>query len=257
MGGERIGAILAALARRGILLALGLTLLAAAAAPVQGMAVTLPGMAVGSGASDAGGGVLERRLGEWPQWRLPAPLPRPGRGGPRWPHWFVGDWIVQEMDVPEASGGVRTWRARFRPDGRGGARADRAFNARSLGRALLGTELLDVRDDPSNPQRQLSRLRGDRLLETTLVGQRGESPSPDLFLNDELSLQVLHGGGAPRVSRIETLGRWRQGDDGTIEGEQWQARYGSPADGLATSALGSGRGRLRLVPVPPGSGPAS
>jgi len=145
------------------------------------------------------------------------------------------------------------WRARFRPDGRGGAVADRAYNAFALGRSLLGEALLSVQDDPANPQRQLARLAKGQLLETTLIGQRGESPQPDAFLNDELSLQVLHGPGEPRVSRIETLGRWTRLTDGSISGEQWQARYGSPADGLAAPSLSSEHWRLRLVPAPSGS----
>jgi hypothetical protein len=131
--------------------------------------------------------------------------------------------------------------------------ADRAGNAFSVGRILLGGRLLSVQDDPANPQRQLARLADGLLLETSLIGQRSEAPEPDRFLNDELSLEVLHGPGEPRVSRIETLGRWRLLADGSIAGEQWQARYPSPGEGLAVPALATDHWRLRLVPVPPGS----
>lgn len=212
---------------------------------------------------------LERRLEQWPHWRLPAPLPRPGRGAPLWPAWFAGDWLVLDLSaldpsaaessatLPTAHGGAPSWQARFHADGRGGTVADRAFNAAAAGRALLGDRLLSVQDDPSDPRRQLARLQGDQLLETTLVGQRGEEPSAGLFWNDELSLQVLHGRGEPRVSRVETLGRWQQRPDGGIDGEQWQARYGSPADGLRAEPVATERLRLRLVPAGPGSDPAS
>ena len=94
----------------------------------------------------------------------------------------------------------------------------------------------DVRDDPRHPQRQLSRFRDGSLLETTLVGARSETFDGSSFLNDELSLQVLHGAGDPRLSRVETLGRWQRRSDGGIEGEQWQAGYGSPGDGLIAAA---------------------
>jgi hypothetical protein len=135
--------------------------------------------------------------------------------------------------------------------------ADRASNALSIGRSLLGDRLLSVQDDPANPQRQLARLAGEQLLETTLIGQHGERPAADRFLNDELSLQVLHQPGEPRLSRIETLGRWQLQADGSITGEQWQARYPSPADGLAVPALAADHWRLRLVPAPPESDPAT
>ena len=200
---------------------------------------------------------LERRLQQWPAWTLPAPLARPGRQAPAWPSWFSGTWLVESETVPTDSAQEPQpnppWQARFRPDGRGGAVAEQAFNACSIGRSLLGEQLLSVQDDPTNPQRQLARLAGGQLLETSRIGQRGESPRRTAFLNDELSLQVLHGPGEPRVSRIETLGRWRLLADGSITAEQWQARYPSPSEGLAAEPLSTDHWRLRLVPVPPGS----
>lgn len=200
---------------------------------------------------------LERRLRQWPAWQLPAPLVRPGRQAPSWPAWFSGEWQVESVALSPAAAETLPssppWRARFRPDGHGAVVADRAYNAFSVGRSLLGERLLSVQDDPANPQRQLARLGGDQMLETTLIGQRGESPQQDYFLNDELSLQVLHGPGEPRLSRIETLGQWRRLADGSIAGEQWQARYASPGEGLAAAALSSDHWRIRLVPVPPES----
>lgn len=203
---------------------------------------------------------LERRLVAWPHWGLPAPLlARPERTGELiWPAWFDGRWRVSEeaADV-EGSGEPRRWQARFRSDGRGGSVAERAFNARSLGRAVLGDALLSVEEDPAHPNRQLSRLTGDRLLETTVVGRRSLRLDATTFLADELSLQVLHGPGAPRIQRVEVLGRWRLRSDGSIEGEQWQASYGSPDAGLAATAERPQHLRLRLDPLPPGSDPAS
>ena len=264
MGQARIRAILAALKSRGVpghsrgarpprqpplaaLLLVALLLSLSAALPVA--------------AAEAAPTPLDHRLEQWPAWRLPAPLARPDRKAPTWPAWFNGEWLVESESLPtDPAMPPQTnpsWRARFRPDGRGGAVAERACNAFSVGHSVLGERLLSVQDDPRNPQRQLTRLAGDQLLETTLIGQRGDTPQPELFLNDELSLQVLHGPGEPRLSRIETLGRWQRLADGSIAGEQWQARYASPSDGLSVAALATDHWRLRLVPVPPGSDPAT
>jgi hypothetical protein len=214
--------------------------------------------------------VLAKRLQQWPDWHLPAPLPRASQRNQNWPAWFVGDWRVSSAPLADgriddgmAAAGTLTWTVRFRADGRGGAVADRAFNARAIGQVLLGDQLLAVQDDPANPDRQLSRLSGDRLLESTVLALGAEraptDPSaPETFLSDELSLQVLHRAGLePRVSQVETLGRWHQRADGGIDGEQWQASYPSPAAGLIASPVATDHLALRLDPLPPESDPAS
>ena len=209
-------------------------------------------------------GTLGQRLGQWPEWHLPAPLPRASQRDLAWPGWFAGEWQVRSKVLPDgrigaepAAAGDLVWRVRFRPDGRGGAVADRAFNARSVGQALLGDQLLAVQDDPAHPNRQLSRLSGERLLESTVLARAAETPTPTCFLNDELSLQVLHRSGQePRVSQVETLGRWQRRADGGIDGEQWQASYPSPAAGLLAIPVATDHLQLRLDPLPPGSDPA-
>lgn len=224
------------------------------------LALLLPLPAVAAvaapGAGSAGiAGALAQRLEHWPAWSLPAPLPRPGRADLIYPDWFAGAWQVSSP--AEAGEPPLHWQARFHGDGRGGVVGDRAFNAAAIGRALLGERLLAVQDDPENPNRQLARLRDGLLLDSRVVGRRTEQPDPTTFLADELSLQVLHGPGEPRVSRVETLSRYRRLSDGTIAGEQWQASYGSPSDGLVASAERSEQHRLRLVPALPGSDRAS
>jgi hypothetical protein len=84
---------------------------------------------------------------------------------------------------------------------------------------------------------------------------------------DELALQVLHGPGDPRVSRVETLSRYELQADGQITADQWQATYPSPAYGLAAQPTGTDHVVLSLQrldlnklsprPLPPGSDPAS
>ncbi|MEY4360319.1 MAG: hypothetical protein RLZZ631_1805 [Cyanobacteriota bacterium] len=189
--------------------------------------------------------VLEQRLSAWPQWSLPAPLPRPGHQDLLYPDWFAGSWQATSHDPSGAEPDLH-YTVHFSRDGRGRVVGDRAFNATAIGEALLGEQLLQVRNDPRNPNRQLADLRGDQLLESTVVGRRSEQPDSSLFLADELALQVLHGPGDPRVSRVETLSRYRCVSSDRIEAEQWQASYGSPSDGLAAEARRSWRGTLEL-----------
>ncbi|MFQ6539899.1 MULTISPECIES: DUF6816 family protein [Aphanothece] len=210
-----------------------------------------------------GSGQLGERLGQWPAWRLPAPLPRPGSGDLVYPTWLEGTWAVQE-DGHRAEG--PGFRVRFLRLPGGSVVGDRAFNARAMGRAQLGEDLLGVEDDPSNPNRQIARLRGPGgaplQLESRVIGRRQEQLGAGTFLADELVLQVLHGPGNPRVSRVETLSRFALAADGAIAVEQWQASYPSPAEGLVAAPIRSEHRRFRLQPIssdppPRGSDPAS
>ena len=264
MDSQRTGAILTPILRRGVgLLALLLTLVLLAPLPAAARTgdAAIPPVTPPRQSSAEHPTPLEARLASWPGWHLPAPLPRPGDRAPAWPGWFAGDWLVHSVSLDPSTGDAGRddppWRARFVRDARGRVVADRAANAAALGRALLGEALPSVRDDPRHPLRQLSRFRDGRLLESTLVGARTELIDAGTFLNDELSLQVLHGPVDPQLNRVETLGRWRRRPDGGIDGEQWQARYRSPGEGLIAAAEETIHIRLSLDPPPPGSDPAS
>ena len=190
--------------------------------------------------------LLEQRIDTWPTWSLPAPLPRPGQKDLIYPGWFAGNWQATNHD-PSGNEPDLHYTVRFSTDPKGQVVGDRAYNASAIGRALLGPQLLEVRNDPRNPNRQLAELRDDQQLESTVVGRRSSQASEGEFLADELALQVLHGPGDPRVSRVETLSRYRLVEPNRIEAEQWQVSYGSPAQGLAAKAQRSWQGVLVLT----------
>jgi hypothetical protein len=195
---------------------------------------------------------LAERAQLWPAWRLPAPLARPsnqpGHQDLTYPDWMAGRWHVhsETLDVV----------VQFGANGDGAVVGDRQGNAAAIGRALLGDALLAVADDPSNPNRQIARLAGQQQLESTVVGRRSERPDRDHFWADELALQVLHGPGEPRVSRVETLSHYSRNGDGTVSAEQWQASYPSPALGLAAAASSSSHFELALTPISPAGQPS-
>jgi len=197
-------------------------------------------------------GVLAERAAQWPDWRLPAPLERPsnrpGHQDLTYPAWMEGGWRVRSDDLD--------YQVQFERNANGAVVGDRAFNATAIGRALLGQALLQVANDPANPNRQIALLAGDQRLESTVVGRRSEQPDATHFWTDELALQVLHGPGDPRVSRVETLSRYSFRSDGSVATEQWQASYPSPALGLAAAASSSGHYSLELTPVSPVPPPA-
>ena len=194
-------------------------------------------------------GNLEQRLNNWPQWSLPAPLPRPSNQDDLiYPEWFEGLWQVESMDLNAPDDPPLLHQARFQTDRRGRLVGDRSFNATAIGRALLGDQLLGVEEDPDSANRQIARLKGDLYLETTVTGRRQESPTEDTFLADELVLQILHTPGAPRLSRIETLSRYKRcGED--ICAEQWQARYPDPGQTITNKAVSVHRYQLTMRPL--------
>jgi len=209
-------------------------------------------------AAPAWGSTLADRAEAWPSWRLPAPLERPGTSDLTYPSWFEGSWQVRSDGL--------VYMVRFARTKAGAVVGDRAFNAEAIGAALLGSALQAVANDPANPNRQVATFKlpsGPAFsLESTVVGRHQELPSPTSFEADELALQVLHGPGDPRVSRVETLSRYQLQADGQITADQWQATYPSPALGLAAQPTGTDHVVLRLQkisprPLPPGSDPAS
>ena len=212
--------------------------------------VLLIGLPSCSVAAPPGSGSLEQRLNSWPNWSLPAPLPRPStRDDLIYPNWFAGLWQVESVDLDAPDDPPLLHQARFEANRRGQLVGNRNFNATAIGRALLGEQLLRVEEDPDSANRQIARLKGDLFLETTVTGRRQESPDAETFLADELVLQILHTPGAPRISRIETLSRYSRCNDG-ICAEQWQGRYASPGESLRDKAVAHHHYRLRFTPLP-------
>ena len=234
-------------------------------APTRAGALAILGLLIGliAMATPAWASTLADRAEAWPRWSLPAPLERPGTSDLTYPSWFEGTWQVRSDGL--------TYTVRFTRTKAGDVVGDRAFNAQAIGAALLGDALQVVANDPANPNRQIATFKPPSgpafSLESTVVGRRQEPPSPTSFEADELALQVLHGPGDPRVSRVETLSRYVLQTDGQITADQWQATYPSPAFGLAAQPTGTDHIVLSLQkfdldqlsprPLPPGSDPAS
>ena len=192
---------------------------------------------------------LGQRLDAWPDWSLPAPLPRPSTNDDLiYPDWFAGLWQVESIDLDAPDDPPLLHQARFQSDRRERLIGDRSFNANAIGHALLGDQLLGVENDPDSANRQIARLKGDLYLETTVTGRRQETPDADTFLADELVLQIMHAPGPPRLSRIETLSRYSRCGD-AICGDQWQARYPDPGQSITNRAVSVHRYQLTMQQI--------
>ncbi len=117
--------------------------------------------------------------------------------------------------------------------------SDRAFNGLNLAKAYLDgsgkdgkSPVLAVKVDPSNPNRQITLLRGDRQLVSTVSDRATESASATEFITTELFQQEFRG--APQVyfNTVETTTAYTHHPAAhpIITADQVTAIYLSPQD---------------------------
>jgi hypothetical protein len=216
--------------------------------------------------STAQAGELVERLATFPDWQQ-KPAVQPASGDLSYPAWFAGTWDMTsrlvDLVAPLAPDIVTpgfdsnrqylsqpiTCRVRFVS-----ARSlpqtvatlpltlpqvqtdvpivsDRAFNGLNLAQAYLGDQaVLAVEVDPTNPNRQVTTLRGDRQLVSVVSGRAVEAPAGDRFLTTELFQQVFRGTAQPYLNQVETTTDYHYSNKGKITADQITAIYLSPQD---------------------------
>ena len=179
---------------------------------------------------------LIQRKNHWPNWNKPLLSNKSNlKHDLVYPYWFKGLWEVSSIDLNTSEKLIIKHLARFVPDEKNRIVADRAFNSRSLGMAVMKDELFDVKDDPLNPNRQLSILNQGRLLETRIISREQEGDENTFFLSDELFLQILHSKNVPIIAKVEILSDYHKCSseelrihnvaEASICGEQLQVNY--------------------------------
>jgi hypothetical protein len=120
--------------------------------------------------------------------------------------------------------------------------ADRAFNGMNLARAYLDesvdvetSRVVDVRVDPTNPNRQLTVLQGDRRLISTISARATETPNPNEFVTSEIFQQEFRRSNQLYLNQVETTTRYThhdstQVDEPSITADQVTAIYLAPQD---------------------------
>jgi hypothetical protein len=194
---------------------------------------------------------LAERLAKFPDWQDKPPV-QMATGDLSYPDWFLGNWRVTttlvDLAAPLAPD-VSTpgfasnrdylnqpveFEVRFVESGQGRGRqivSDRAFNGLNLARAYLGDRAVQaVKVDPSNPNRQITLLRGDRQLVSTVTGRAVEAPTIDRFLTTEVFRQEFRGAPQLYLNEVETTTAYRQSEELPIVADQITAIYLSPQD---------------------------
>ncbi len=213
-----------------------------------------------STATQAIAGPLTERIAQFPNWES-KPLLKPAQGDLIYPEWMAGTWeattTLVEMIAPLAPKIVTpgfennrkyinipvTFVVRFQPaltaSNSEKSRfiqseivADRAFNGFNIAEAYLGKDaVLNVKVDPNSPNRQITFLRGDRQLISTVSARQSEI-NKQHFVATEVSQQLFQTGPRIYLNEVETTTSYTppQPPDSKITAQQITAIYLSPQD---------------------------
>ena len=236
-------------------------------------------------------GVLTDRTSSFPNWES-KPHIAVAKGDLVYPDWMAGNWNVSSTLVdlaaplapnivtPGFEGNRRylqqpvLFKVRFQPENNSGAIlnyrnkraknivADRAFNGLNIAKAYLGDRaVLSVKVDPTNPNRQITVLKGEKQLISIVTARGTETLNPREFVSAEISQQVFRGESDIYLNEVETTTAYRvvvggeenSGSTGKkIEADQVTAIYLSPQDPDYFAAGGHPvalyRYRLQLLP---------
>ena len=200
---------------------------------------------------------LYERKSIWPDWRLPSSIKRPGlKDDLIYPDWFEGVWDVTSEIESDQNQEPIIHSAKFILNTSGDLIADREYNTKSYALSTKTGGFLSVKNDPKSPNRQFAKLTEDRYLETKIIGRLQEKIDNNIFITDELILQILHTPEFSRVSQVETLTEFKkcgsiQNDkinmsDFNICGEQFQAIYNQPGQNLISLPIKTEKSKLIL-----------
>ena len=200
---------------------------------------------------------LIARASIWPDWRVPSLLKRPGfRDDLIYPDWFEGAWDVNNKIEGDESEKPLLYSAKFIHNSSGELIADREYNTESYALSIKNSGFLSVKNDPNSPNRQFAKFTDDRYIETKIIGRLQEKINNNIFITDELILQILHTPELSRVSQVETLTKFikcgtyensePQSNNLKICGEQFQAIYKQPGQNLNSLPIKTEKFKLIL-----------
>lgn len=109
--------------------------------------------------------------------------------------------------------------------------ADLAFNGKNIAEAYLGNKnIVGVKVDPDNPNKQITLLEGERSLISSVTERATEIPQVDRFIATEITKQLFRSPEKIYLNEVETTSDYHLQASGEIDGEQITAIYLSPQD---------------------------
>ncbi len=200
--------------------------------------------------------LYERKL-IWPDWHFPSSIKRPGlKDDLIYPDWFEGIWDVTSEIESDQNKETIIHSAKFIHNTSGNLIADREYNTQSFALSTKPGGFLLVKNDPKSPNRQFAKLTEDRYIETKIIGRLQEKIDNNIFLTDELILQILHTPELSRVSQVETLTEFKkcgynQNNEINLSGfnicgEQFQAIYNQPGQNFISLPIKTEKSKLIL-----------
>jgi len=200
--------------------------------------------------------IAERKL-SWPDWSFPSSIKRPGfKDDLIYPDWFEGVWDVTSEIEGDKNQEPIIHSAKFINNTSGNLIADREYNSNSYALSAKNGGFVSVKNDPKSPNRQFAKLTEDRYLETKIIGRLQEKIDNNIFITDELILQILHTPELSRVSQVETLTEFKKCgsnqnneinlSDFNICAEQFQAIYNQPGQNLISLPIKTEKSKLIL-----------
>ena len=132
--------------------------------------------------------------------------------------------------------------------------SQRAFNGVKIAEAYLGKNaVISVKVDPDNPNRQITFLRGQNQLISTVTGRSSENLTDNQFVATEINTQVFRSPSQIYLNEVETTTAYNLLSSGQVQADQVTAIYLSPQDPNYFTAAGRPvalyRYNLDLVPV--------
>ena len=207
---------------------------------------------------------LASRLDNFPEWNQKPPV-KVARGDLNYPQWMTGTWeaestlveqiapLAPEIVTPGFEDNqqyidlpvkflVRFGAEYYTPEKRiflpklnnnqqNPVVADRVFNGEHIAAAYLGHKnILKVKVDPENPNKQITFLRGDRKLISTVTGRATETPNSHRFITTEVTKQLFRSPERIYLNEVETTSDYQLVKSEYIQARQITAIYLSPQD---------------------------
>ena len=213
----------------------------------------------------AGAETIQERIDAYPNWSsFPTVETVQGADDLVYPDWMAGTWqvtsILREQTAPLAPKVVTpgfeqnrqftdqpiVFKVKFEPQQffeqqtfalpklLGGDRtivASREFNGTEIAKAYLGEQgFLNVKIDPANPNRQLTRLNRNQTLISTVTARAAATPEDNEFLSTEVTQQQFRGIPQAYLNTVETTTDYTLQNPALITAKQMTAIYLSPND---------------------------